>query len=337
MRVLLIGEAAEHEADLRPHLTQPWEVAGLPWAAADSAAFDAEFGPDDVVVSLRLSRPEGQAPPFRLLHVPGAGLDRIDFAALAPETQVANVFEHETPIAEFVLARLLEWEIRAAALQASFGPDAWPRLYAHRIPHGELHGKTLGLVGYGRIGRAIATRAAAFGVRVLAVDDHAADDGTARVLPTDRLAQVQETADYLVLACPLTPETTGLVDAAALARMPAHAVLVNISRAQIVDEAALYEALVQQRIGGAILDVWYRYPAGVADAVAPARHPLWDLPNAWCTPHSSAWTTQLPRRRYAVIADNINRLAAGEPLRHVVRPPNGTAQGGASHVPHRNT
>ncbi|MEV0072674.1 MULTISPECIES: 2-hydroxyacid dehydrogenase [unclassified Amycolatopsis] len=337
MRILLIGEAADHEDDLRAHLAQPYEVAGLPWAAADSAAFDGELGPDDVVVSLRFSRPEGQAPPFRLLHVPGAGLDRIDFAALAPETAVANVFEHETPIAEFVLARLLEWEIRAAELQASFGADAWPELYAHRVPHGELYGKTLGLVGYGRIGRAIAERAAGFGVEVLAVDDFARGDGIAKVLPTARLAQVQETADYLVLACPLTAETTGLIDAAALARMPAHAVLVNISRAPIVDETALYEALRDNGIGGAILDVWYRYPGSGGEAVAPAAHPLWDLPNAWCTPHSSAWTTQLPRRRYAVIAENINRLAAGEPLRHVVRPPNGTAQGGASHDPHRNT
>lgn len=319
MKVFLVGEAGEHADDLRPHLHDPWEIVELPWSAADSALFDEGIAADDVVVSLRFTR-ETVAPPFRLLHVPGAGLDRIDFAALSPETMVANVFEHEVPIAEFVLARLLEWEIRAAALQASFGPRTWPSLYRRRVPHGELYGKTLVLIGYGRIGRAIALRAKAFGVEVVAVDDHAETDAAAHVRPTTDLADLQRRADYVVVACPLTPSTTGLVDAAALARMPAHTVLVNVSRAPIVDGHALYEALRDNVIGGAILDVWYRYP-GVGDQeLAPADEPLWDLPNAWCTPHSSAWTTQLPRRRYAVIADNLNRLVAGEELGNLVRP-----------------
>jgi phosphoglycerate dehydrogenase-like enzyme len=323
VRIFLIGEAADHEADLRRQLVTPCDVVGLPAAAADSAVSDEQIGTDDVVVSLRFSRPEGQAPPFRLLHVPGAGLDQVDFTVLRPNTMVANVFEHEAPIAEFVLARLLEWEIRAAELQDSFSPQAWPSLYRHRIPHGEIFGKTLGLVGYGRIGRAIAARAAAFGVDVIAVDNNAESDTFAEVLPSARLPEVQERADYLVLACPLTPATTGLIDTEALARMPAGAVLVNVSRAPIVDAAALYKALQDNEIAGAILDVWYAYPGVGGRSEAPADWPLWELPNVWCTPHSSAWTTQLPRRRYAVIADNIDRLAAGRPLQNVVHPHRG--------------
>lgn len=323
MRIFLIGEAADHEADLRQHLVTPCDMVGLTADAADSAVFDDQIGADDVVVSLRFSRPDGQAPPFRLLHIPGAGLDQVDFAALQPKTLVANVFEHETPIAEFVLARLLEWEIRAAELQNSFSPQTWSSLYRHRVPHGEIFGKTLGLVGYGRIGRAIATRAAAFGVDVIAVDDNAKTDSFARVLPSARLPEVQERADYLVLACPLTPATTGLIDAAALARMPATAVLVNVSRAPIVDEAALYKALQNNEIGGAILDVWYAYPRAGDRRISPADWPLWEMPNVWCTPHSSAWTTQLPRRRYAVIADNVDRLVTGRPLQNVVHPHRG--------------
>lgn len=320
MKIFLVGESAEHHDDLRPHLDADHEIIGLPWAAACSNAFDADISAEDAVVSLRFSRPGATAPPFRLLQVPGAGLDQVDLDALAPGTMVANVFEHDTPIAEFVLARLLEWEIRAGALQASFTPLAWPSLYRRRVPHGEIAGKTLVLIGYGRIGRAIAARARAFGVEVIAVDDRAHSDGSARVWPTTSLPELQQRADYLVLACPLTPATTGLIDAAALARMPAHAVLVNISRAPIVDEMALYEALQANVIGGAILDVWYRYPGAEERDVAPADVPLWELPNAWCTPHSSAWTTALPHRRYAVIGDNINRLATGEPLRNLVRP-----------------
>jgi phosphoglycerate dehydrogenase-like enzyme len=319
MKIILVGEAAEHETELRAGLDQPHRILALPREAASSQQYDTKIEPEDVVVTLRWSRSGAGAPAFRLLHVPGAGLDGIDLPALHPETMVANVFEHEVPIAEFVLARLLEWEIRAAALQSSFGPTEWSHQYRHRVPHGEIHAKTLGIIGYGRIGKAIAARAAAFGTRTVAVDDFAAPDRSTELLPTRRLPEMLAQSDYVVVSCPLTEKTTGMIDTPALAAMPAHAVLVNVSRAQIVDEDALYTALRERRIGGAILDVWYRYPGSSHDSVAPASRPFWDLPNAWCTPHSSAWTYQLPKRRYAVIADNVNRLMSGEPLRNIVR------------------
>jgi phosphoglycerate dehydrogenase-like enzyme len=250
-------------------------------------------------------------------------LDGIDLAALHPGTAVANVFEHEIPIAEFVLARLLEWEIRAGAMQAAFDAGSWPDTYRGRTPHGEVFGRTLGIIGYGRIGRAIATRAAAFGMRVQAVDARAGDgaspDGAAELLPVDRLDEVLAGADYLVVACPLTPATTGLIDRAALRRMRSHAVLVNISRGPVVEESALFEALRDDVIGGAVLDVWYSYPRSAEDRPAPAAHPFWELSNAWCTPHSSAWTRELAHRRYRAIALNIDRLVTGQPLTNLVR------------------
>jgi phosphoglycerate dehydrogenase-like enzyme len=324
MRVHLLGEAAEHEPDLRTHLRRSTEIAALPAAAAHSDRYDDRIEPADVVVSLRFARPGSAAPRFRLLHVPGAGLDGIDLDALHPATAVANVFEHEIPIAEFVLARLLEWEIGATAMQSAFAADSWPETYRGRTPHGEVFGRTLGIVGYGRIGRAIATRAAAFGMRVLAVDDRAVDDGasadgTAELLPTARLDEVLTAADYLVVACPLTPATTGLIDRAALRRMRAHAVLVNISRGPVVEESALFDALRDNVIGGAVLDVWYAYPRSAEDRPAPASHPFWELSNAWCTPHSSAWTRELAHRRYRAIALNIDRLVTGRPLTNLVR------------------
>ena len=313
MRILLVGEAAEHEADLHVHLDASHDVVALPVEAATTAAHDDAIGPDDVVVSLRFRR-DGQAPPFRLLHVPGAGLDGVDLDALHPATAVCNVFEHEIPIAEFVLARLLEWHIRAAA--NPLRPGDWAGQYRRRVPHGELHGSTVGIVGFGRIGRAVAARAEAFGVRVVAVDPLATDRAVR--LPAE-LPRVAAECDALVVTCPLTPETTGLVDAAVLAALPAHAVVVNVSRAAVVDQDALYEALRHNVIGGAILDVWYRYPAPGDDTPPPADHPFWALPNVWCTPHTSAWTRPLSARRYAVVAENVNRLVAGRPLINPVR------------------
>jgi phosphoglycerate dehydrogenase-like enzyme len=317
MRVVLIGEAGTHRDELPGH-----DIVTLPAEAAYDTRFDAELEAADVVVSLRFAREA--APEFPLLHVPGAGLDGIGMAGLAPATTVCNVFEHQAPIAEYVLAAMLEWEIRFSTLRASFSAESWSDTYRHRTPHGEIMGKTLGLVGYGGIGRAIAHRAAAFGMRVVAVDDYASADAQVTPAPTAQLPELLERSDYVVVTCPLTDETRGMFDEAAFARMKGTAVIINAARAPIVDEAALYEALSTGVIGGAVLDVWYSYPTGSDDQVAPSTYDFAGLPNAWCTPHSSAWTNELPRRRYAVIADNIDRLGSGQPLRNIVR--DGTAR-----------
>lgn len=323
MKVFMIGEAANHKDKLAAFLTTPCDIIALPRESAHSPEHDAVIGPDDTIISLRYSRKNGAAPPFRLLHVPGAGLDGIDMASLPAGCNVCNVFEHEIPIAEFVMAAMLHWEIRLDELRRSFATQTWPDVYRARVPHGEIHGKTLGLIGFGRIGRTIAQRARAFGMRILAVDQFATDaEGLAdAVLPPARLPDMLAAADFLVIACPLTEQTQGVIGAAELAAMKPTGVLINVSRAPIVDEAALFDALSRRVIGGAVLDVWYGYPTGADDRVPPARFRFEDLPNAVCTPHSSAWTTQLPERRYAFIARNIARLCAGEPLLNVVRAP----------------
>ncbi|MBK1837446.1 hypothetical protein JHL17_08465 [Azospirillum sp. YIM B02556] len=323
MKIFMIGEAANHKDKLAAFLTTPCDIVPLPREAAHASDFDSAITAEDVVVSLRFSRSDGKSPDFRLLHVPGAGLDGIDIASVPPGAGICNVFEHEIPIAEFVLSAMLNWEIRPDALRRSFATDSWSDVYRSRVPHGEIHGRTLGLIGFGRIGRTIARRAAAFGMRILAVDQFATDaEGLAdAVLPPERLPELLAGSDFLVIACPLTDQTRNLIGADELAAMKPTGVLVNVSRAAIVDEAALYDALSRRTIGGAVLDVWYGYPTGADDRVAPSRFRFEELPNAVCTPHSSAWTTRLPERRYAFIARNIDRLAAGEPLLNLVRAP----------------
>lgn len=323
MKVLMIGEAANHKDKLAAGLGSSCEIVALPREAAQSPDFDSAIGPEDVIVSLRFSRAGASIPAFRLLHVPGAGLDGIDMRSLPEGCTVCNVFEHEIPIAEFVAAAMLQWEIRLDELRRSFTTETWPDIYRARVPHGEVYGKTLGIIGFGRIGRTIAQRARAFGMRVLAVDQVAADANAPAdaVLPPARLPEVLAEADFLVVACPLTEQTRGLIGAAELRAMKPSGVLINVSRAPIVDEEALYAALSRQDIAGAFLDVWYGYPTGSDDRVSPARFRFEELPNAFCTPHSSAWTRSLPERRYAFIARNIARLRSGEPLLNVVRAP----------------
>ena len=323
MHIFLVGDAAKHRAALDSELAGRHELIALPPEAAHSAVHDAAIRPQDVVISLRFSRRDAPAPSFRLLHVPGAGLDGIDFDTLPDECTVCNVYEHETPIAEYVCAAMLERETGFAAMSRSFTAQNWSEQYRSRQPHGELAGKVLALIGYGRIGRAIARRAKAFDMQVLAVAPNAIDDDGQldQMLRPAQLPQALSQADYVVVVCPLTDTTRGMIAAPQLAQMKQDAVLINVSRSEIVNEHDLYHALSAQRIGGAVLDVWYQYPKGAHDTVLPSAFAFADLRNVWCTPHSSAWTRLLPQRRYRSIARNIGQLASGQPLANVVRAP----------------
>jgi phosphoglycerate dehydrogenase-like enzyme len=300
-----------------------YEIVGLPREAAASSEFDARISAEDVVVSLKFSRRGIAAPDFRLLHVPGAGLDGIDFETLPAGCMVCNVFEHEVPIAEFVCGAMLEWEIRMSAMRQAFSAASWSDLYRARVQHGELSGKTMALAGYGRIGQAIAKRAHAFDMRIIAIDPFATDTrGHAdEIVRPEQLAGVLAQADYVVIACPLNDATRGMINAEQLANMKPDAVLINVSRAEIAVEQDLYDALSEQRIGGAVLDVWYQYPKGGDDQVAPCSLPFATLKNVFCTPHSSAWTRNLPQRRYRFIANNLERLMRDETLLNIVRKP----------------
>jgi phosphoglycerate dehydrogenase-like enzyme len=319
MKIIMVGQAAKHKHVLVANLPVGVEIIDLPPEAATDANFDSTIASADVVITLKLRR-TSQLPQFGLLHVPGAGLDGIDFDVLSPCTTVCNVFEHEIPISEYVLASMLSWEIRLEELRQSFSPQRWSDLYRNRVPHGEVFGRVLGVVGFGRIGRAIAQRARAFSMTVIAVDPRpqtAADLADRALAPKD-LPEMLCEADYVVIACPLNAATRSLIGRSAFEMMKSSAVLINISRAEIVNEAALFTALKDRTIKGATLDVWYRYPSGASDRVPPSLLPFWELDNVVCTPHSSAWTVQLPGRRYAFIAKNIARAMRGEPLLNVV-------------------
>jgi phosphoglycerate dehydrogenase-like enzyme len=279
----------------------------------------------DAVIGFRFGRREAESFRTRLVHVPGAGADAIDMNVLEPNCIVCNVFEHEVPVAEYVLAAVLNHAIRYPAMTREFAAERWSDAYFARKPHGEISGKVLGLVGFGHIGKAVAQRARAFGMRVHTVSRSGRAPEADWAADVSHLPELLACADFLVIACPLTEQTRGLIGARQLDVMKRSAVLINIARAQIVDEEALFRALEAGSLGGATLDVWYQYPeAGDAQA-RPARFPFDRLPNVDCTAHSSAWTEDMFERRYALIVDNLGRLRSGKPLRNVIR-------GAASHV-----
>jgi phosphoglycerate dehydrogenase-like enzyme len=228
------------------------------------------------------------------------------------------VYGHETGIAEYVLGTMLALTRELGRLDAALRRGQWKSQWAVGMAPPpvwpELAAKRLGILGYGRIGQAVARRARAFDMEVLAIRrDTAQPDphGIASVRGPDALDDVLARSDYLALTLPLTSETRGLLGESQLRSMKPTAILVNVSRAQIVDEEALYRALAERRIAGAALDVWYRYPAD-AGPTLPANQPFHELPNVLMTPHVSGWTDGMLEARATVIAENIRRIARGE-------------------------
>jgi phosphoglycerate dehydrogenase-like enzyme len=324
MKSVLKGiHAATREAVLRRKLAHPADIAACD-GSEPQEALAAALADADVAVAMSWRAPVPPAPNLKLLQLPGAGLDGIDFSLVPEGAQVCNVFGHETGIAEYVLLAMLEWQVRLGEMNAAFKAGSWRHSLIRLGPqHGEVAGKTVGLIGYGHIGRAVAQRAKACAMRVVAItrtppgDDANLD----AAFPIARLHEALAQCDVVVLACPLTEATRNLIDGAALAAMRPHAVLINVARAAVVDEDALYEALSGGRIGGAVLDVWYRYPKPGGPDVRPSRRPFHELDNVIMTPHASAWTEGLIERRWTVIADNIARLADGRPLHNQVTRP----------------
>jgi len=265
----------------------------------------------DVLVTTHLSQEEASGTSARLVHVPGAGYEGIAWSSLPEGCLGANVFCHEVPIAEYVMHAALG-HIFARHRPGALTAQSWPRAYLEREFRGELHGARMTIVGTGHIGQEVAKRAQAFGVRTIGINRRG---GTAPYFDTTALIQQIDAflpdTDILVLCCPLDDTTKHLMDSERIARLPSTSLIINVARGEVIEERALYEALRDKRIGGAVLDVWYQYPKTVDDELAPSRYPFSELANLSMTPHISGWSRGLLNRRYRTIADNIRRLGRG--------------------------
>jgi phosphoglycerate dehydrogenase-like enzyme len=239
------------------------------------------------------------APRLRLIQQPAAGTDRIDRAAAAArDIPICNApGTNHVAVAEATLFLLLA-VARRAPLAA--------RAFADRqigVPLGiELAGKTLGVIGMGRVGTAVAERARGLGMTVITLGRSAtAGERTAFFAASDAIT----------IHCPLTPETRGMLDAAAFAAMRPGALVVNVARGGVIDRAALAAALAGDRLGGVGLDVHWDEPADPAD-------PIYADPRVVALPHIGGSTIEAFGRIADVVIDNLRRLTRGEPLRHRV-------------------
>jgi phosphoglycerate dehydrogenase-like enzyme len=294
----------------------------------------ADAGLDDVEVLLRGPLPApvfdrllARCPNLRWVHSATAGVERVlTPAALERGLTITNargVFSR--PIAEFVMLMVLAVARHLPELLELQRERTWQPLEAR-----ELRDVTVGIVGLGSIGRAVAALASGFGCRVVATrrrmgegfkggtaDDGeplpAVDEARSRILPADGLPELLATSDFVVLALPLTTETEDLIDDAALAAMKPGAWLINVARGRLVDDRALLRALRQGRIGGAVLDAF-------RDEPLPPDSPFYDLENVIITPHTSWSSGRVLDRSIELFCENLRRFRTGEPLRNVVDP-----------------
>ncbi|KKL20186.1 hypothetical protein LCGC14_2457990 [marine sediment metagenome] len=292
-------------------------------ALSDGLDADGEaeaFAAADVVIGVRLTAAHPQFA-ARLYQLPGAGSDGIDPEALPQGCALCNCFGHENAIAEYVMAALLARHVPLAEADAQLRRGDWH--YWAGGPAGlrsELGAQSIGIVGFGHIGKAIAARAAAFGMTVHVANRSAVSEPTlASSCTLDGVAGMMSRVDIVINTLPLTDQTRGLIDAAALAAMQPHGVIMNVGRGAVIDEDALYDALASRAIGGAIIDTWYVYPDAARASPLPAGRPFHDLPNVTMTPHMSGWTQGTVDRRRSTIAQNVNRLSAGRELLNRLR------------------
>jgi len=322
LNIVLLGDmVAANRPRLEAKADFPYHVVCVP-SAASAAELDAAIAAADAAVVTSFAHPATGAARLRLVQVQGAGWEKVDVACLPAGTTVCNAFGHVRAAAEYALMTMLMWTHRWKEVEDSFRGGSWACSGATNAPfRHELNSKTVGIVGLGHMGREIADRLNAMGIRVLGCARTAPPDtgSLARFYPITELDAMIAECNFVILSIALVPETTGLFDAARLARMKRDAVIVNLARGPVVDERALYDALASGTIAGAVIDVWWRYPDASNPSPRPSAMPFHELPNVMMTPHSSQWTEQMMDRRWDMIVSNLSRLRRGEPLQDVVR------------------
>ena len=275
-----------------------------------------------------LPRPE-EAPNLRWVQFHSAGIDHVRGHPLldCDLTVTTTSGIHAVPIGEYVMASILAWAHRVPRMVSYQKRGIWPSGRWEKFVPQELRGATIGIVGYGSIGREVARLADAFGMRILVTKRdlrHVHDTGyrlkgtgdpdgelPTRTYPASALRSMLPECDYVVLCVPLTEETRHLIDRAALKAMKSTAYLVNIGRGELVDEAALVEALQKGWIAGAGLDVFETEPL-------PPGSPLWKMDQVILSPHVAGFTPKYDRRAIDLFTANLRRYLDGEPLMNVV-------------------
>ncbi|MWG33655.1 D-2-hydroxyacid dehydrogenase [Halomarina oriensis] len=287
-------------ADLREALADELPSVTLDCPRTEPDFLDALDDAEAVVAARFPADYLDDAPDLEWVQALSAGVDGYPREALAERDVALTTLSgvHAEPVAEQVVGYLLAFERGLLTGMQQQHRGVW-----ERYPTGELMKKTLGIVGVGAIGTRVAELAGAFEMDLLGIKrDPSADPGVVdECFGPDGLAEVCERSDYLLVACPLTDETRGMVGREELRLLGEDGVLVNVARGEVVDQDALVSALQYHVIRGAALDVFETEPL-------PAASPLWDLSNVIVTPHVAGATPKYMERAAGIVAANYRTL-----------------------------
>jgi phosphoglycerate dehydrogenase-like enzyme len=285
-------------------------------------ALAADIPDAEVFVGSTFAAPMAKmARKLRLVHAAGAGTDGIAFDALPADVLVANTFNHEQSIAEYVVAASILLRRRFLDQDRQLRNGVWASpVYDRSLTQPDALGSAhVGFVGFGHIGRRCWNLLRQIGCTASAVTGRGVveeSEGLRWVGRTERLGELMTESDVVVVSAPLSESTAGMIGESELRALGPAGVLLNVGRGPLVQEAAIYAALAKREIAGAALDVWYDYPAnGVG---SPSSFPFAELDNVFMTPHSSGITRQTFIGRVDDITANIARLQRGEALRNLV-------------------
>lgn len=326
MNLLLLGEKCNPLLPgLKKGLEESWNINK--WQPSEGSEklsemiknADVIIPASDALTYGNVFRQLSEAKNLKLIQIPFAGTEWINRNLIPEEIMIANCAGHEIPISEYIIGTIIALTVELLPTEKDFRNGSWERTGTLSDPntmHGEVFGKTLGIIGCGLIGIETAKRAKSLGMRVYGVNRKSKLD-----IPKfldwhgsiDELDKLLNESDYIVLACDLNEQSKNLINKDTLSKMKKSSYLINISRGNVCNEEDLFNHLKENKIAGAAIDTWWVYPYTNKDIKnpRPSKFPFQDLKNIIMTPHNSAHTMESDERRAISIVNNLKDFENG--------------------------
>lgn len=267
-----------------------------------------------------------QAKKLKLIQIPFAGVDKLDFSLYKdrPDIYVCNIHANKTAVSEHAFALILALAKNVVSYDKDLRRGKWHG-FSTKEPTIQLQGRSLGIIGLGSIGWEIAKRAKNFGMKIFALkrrvnEKDLEEKEILEFLGEEKdLEKVIQESDFIVIALPLTPETTGLIGEKELKIMKGK-YLINIARGAIIDEEALFKVLKEHYLAGAAIDTWYQYPNSEQKEILPSKYDFHKLDNIVMSPHTAGYTDRALEENIKSVFDNIVRIYYREEPENRINP-----------------